>query len=57
MDIKINKNKCLCCGGCVSVCPVMALELTAKHVVWDKDKCTRCKSCVGFCPVGAITLE
>lgn len=53
MMLKINKRKCLKCGGCVSVCPANALELKS-DLMLDPKKCTKCKICVDFCPVGAL---
>ncbi len=55
--IKIDKTKCIYCGGCTSVCPVTALELMETYIEVDQKKCIKCGSCVKFCPVGAITLE
>ena len=55
--IKIDKTKCIYCGGCTSVCPVNALELMETYIEVDQTKCIKCGSCVKFCPVGAITLE
>ncbi|MCD6216158.1 MAG: ferredoxin [Candidatus Aenigmatarchaeota archaeon] len=52
----INKEKCLKCGGCVSVCPVQALKLESE-LKCDNDKCIKCKACINFCPVGALKLE
>ncbi|MCD6557576.1 MAG: 4Fe-4S binding protein [Candidatus Aenigmarchaeota archaeon] len=56
MQLIIDKNKCLSCGGCVSVCPKQALELK-KHPEWDKNSCIGCELCVRLCPVGALKLE
>ena len=53
---KIDNNKCIKCGGCVSVCPVGALELK-EEIVWDKGLCTLCKSCEKSCPVNAIKIK
>lgn len=49
-------EKCLRCGGCVSICPADALTLTERELVCSK-KCTNCGICVRFCPVGAIRIE
>ncbi|MCK4429245.1 MAG: 4Fe-4S binding protein [Candidatus Aenigmarchaeota archaeon] len=54
---KVDKDKCLRCGGCVSVCPKDALELTEQGIVRDEKKCTECGVCARFCPVGAIKVE
>ncbi|RLF61686.1 MAG: ferredoxin [Thermoplasmata archaeon] len=54
---KIDREKCLKCGACVSVCPVLALELKEKGIVNDKNKCTLCGICEKVCPVGAIKVD
>lgn len=56
MDLKINKDKCIRCFGCISVCPVQALQAAGDGPKWDKSKCIGCNGCVDFCPVGALKL-
>jgi ferredoxin len=54
---KVNKDKCLQCGGCVGVCPVGAITLIdGKGIVIDKNKCIGCGKCKLVCPVGAIEI-
>ena len=55
MAWSIDNNKCLRCGGCVSVCPTAALELRDK-VIYDEEMCTLCGICEKFCPVEAIKV-
>ncbi len=55
--MKINRDKCCYCGGCVGVCPQNALELRETILVVDDNKCNKCGICVKFCPVGALALE
>ncbi len=55
MTWNISNNKCLRCGGCLSVCPTAALELKDK-VIHDDELCTLCGICEKFCPVGAIKV-
>lgn len=55
--MKVNRSKCLYCGGCVGVCPVNALELKETMLTVDEDVCTKCGLCVKFCPVGAIRRD
>lgn len=52
---KIDNIKCLRCGGCVSVCPVGALELR-DQVTNDATLCTSCGVCEKACPVEAIKV-
>jgi len=56
MAVNINRDKCIYCGGCTSVCPVTALELKENILTIDEKKCTNCGICVRFCPVGALYL-
>jgi ferredoxin len=57
IKMKVNKSKCLYCGGCVGICPVQALELKETVLQVDEKKCTKCLLCVKFCPVGAIRRD
>ena len=52
--MKVNRSKCLYCGGCVGICPSNALELKEVILTVDEGKCTKCGICVKFCPVAAI---
>ena len=54
MSVKVDRNKCIYCGGCVSVCPVNALTLKETRIEADANKCIDCGACIKFCPVGAI---
>lgn len=55
--VKYDKEKCLYCGGCVSVCPVQALELMETEIKVINEKCINCNICVKLCPVGAMSEE
>ncbi len=57
MAWEITKERCLRCGACVSVCPVLALELRESGILNDSGKCTLCPICERVCPVGAIRVE
>ena len=53
----VDEKKCLTCGGCVGVCPAMALELNSNYgLSCDTSRCTLCGTCEKFCPVGAIKV-
>ncbi|MBI5252970.1 MAG: 4Fe-4S binding protein [Euryarchaeota archaeon] len=58
MSVKVDAVLCMSCGGCVGVCPSLALELEngIKLVPVDED-CTDCGICERFCPVGAIKVD
>ncbi len=56
--IKIDRDKCIQCGGCCAVCPFRALVLKAGTTVeWDPEKCKRCGLCIKACPANAISFE
>jgi len=56
-DIKIDREKCCYCGGCVGVCPDDALVLMDTELKVDIEKCTLCRYCLLFCPVEAIEID
>lgn len=58
-DIIIDKNQCVDCGVCTSVCITQALTLDSKSfkLKFDKDKCILCELCLDCCPVSAIKVH
>jgi len=57
MALEIDREKCMACGGCVSLCPADALELKNKELTIDHEKCVECGNCVKFCPVKALEIK
>jgi formate dehydrogenase major subunit len=67
--IKVDRNKCIACGRCVSSCQNTVtndvLEFGYRghstEIIFDDDKkmgessCVQCGECVQMCPVGALT--
>lgn len=53
--MKVNQEKCIGCGACVSMCPVSAISFddNGKAKI-DKEKCIHCGACQATCPVEAI---
>lgn len=58
-DIIVDKEKCVDCGVCVSLCITDALYIDKKSrkLVFDRDKCILCGFCQNCCPVDAIKLK
>ncbi|MEM0372738.1 MAG: 4Fe-4S binding protein [archaeon] len=57
MAVIADRNKCIYCGGCVSVCPANALTLKEVRIECDAKKCVDCGSCIKFCPAGALSKK
>jgi ferredoxin len=50
----IDKNKCVGCGVCVSVCPMGSISLKEGKAEIDMEKCIRCGKCHDVCPQDAV---
>jgi len=53
---EIDEEKCVACGICVTFCPMKALELNDKKVIFDPERCLGCGVCVYKCPQEACYL-
>ena len=58
-DIILDKEQCVNCGVCTSLCITHALSLdkSSFKLIFDKDKCILCGICLNSCPVNAIKLK
>ncbi len=58
-DIIIDKNQCVDCGICTSICITQALTLDDKNykLKFNKDKCILCELCLNCCPISAIKVH
>ena len=59
-DIKVNWDKCIQCGACVSICPTGALHVKDRktmEVGFDAGKCIACELCIRPCPPRAIEVH
>ncbi len=54
---KVNREKCVGCGDCVSHCSVQALALQQEKAVLDSKKCIGCGECILICPESAIEIQ
>lgn len=54
-SLKIDKNKCIGCGKCASICPMNNMEIKNQKAQ-ASDMCTMCYRCISNCPKKAITL-
>ena len=50
---KIDITKCVGCGGCIDLCPVIAIAMIQDVVTVDQEICTKCGICIKVCPVRA----
>lgn len=53
--LKIDKDKCIGCGKCQSLCPMKNI-LVYKRKAISGNSCTMCYRCINNCPKKAITL-
>lgn len=51
----VDHQRCCYCGGCVSACPLGALNLAETRLVVE-ESCTDCGLCLAACPVGALSF-
>jgi ferredoxin len=53
---EIKEEQCIGCGICVKACPMKALELRDKKVLFEPDRCLGCGVCVHKCKQNALYL-
>jgi Fe-S-cluster-containing hydrogenase component 2 len=51
--VTINVEKCTGCGGCIDLCPSIAISMIQDVVTVNQETCTECKICVKICPMRA----
>lgn len=54
---KVSLEKCIGCGKCEKVCPILAVSIREKRPVIDEEICLGCGVCARNCPAKAIELE
>ena len=55
--VKINSDLCVACGGCIDLCPVIAISMVNDMIVVNNDTCTECTICIKVCPMRAPYIE
>ena len=54
----VNKDLCIKCNLCISVCPFEAIVSDDEGYAYiDYEKCTKCLACEGVCPTVAIDIK
>lgn len=56
-SINLEREKCIDCGACVSLCPVGALVMKNFEVVVEDEKCILCRRCINSCPFKALSIK
>ncbi|HDR90735.1 MAG TPA: FAD-dependent oxidoreductase [candidate division Zixibacteria bacterium] len=54
--IKLSRDRCVSCGGCVPICPEDALQIDNRRLT-ILSACTECGLCIPACPHGALSLK
>jgi L-aspartate semialdehyde sulfurtransferase ferredoxin len=55
--VKKDKEKCIDCGACISLCPVEAIKIEKDWTIEINDKlCIGCGFCNNSCPTKAINV-
>ena len=57
MAIVVQKESCIGCGACISICPVGAIKLDADGKAEIDERCIACAACISECPVKSIIRE
>jgi len=51
--VTIDTSKCTGCGGCIDLCPVIAISMINDVETVDNETCTESSICVKVCTVRA----
>lgn len=58
VTLRVDEEKCIGCGMCVTVCPHEVLSLPdGKVQVVNRDACMECGACARNCPTNAVTVK
>ncbi len=53
----MDKNRCVNCGICLTLCPVGSIYAEGKQILISYDYCKGCGLCAAECPKRAISME
>jgi len=69
LNIWLEPDLCILCGGCVDICPEGCIRITpveeidsldapvpSSALIIQEDRCIRCNLCVERCPTGALSM-
>ena len=57
-QILFNRDKCVKCLSCISVCPNKLIKMdSCGNIVRDLKRCTSCMKCVNICPERALSSD
>ena len=58
VTLKLEQEKCVGCGVCLSVCPHAVWSLTnGKIEIANRDACMECGACARNCPTEALNVH
>lgn len=52
----VNRNECIGCSSCESICPVDAIHVDENGYSWADEKCISCGACCNVCPTSCIYM-
>lgn len=55
--INLDREKCIDCGACISVCPVDCLVMKNFELKVEEEKCILCEKCINTCPFKALSIK
>ena len=57
--LRFDTDKCVQCGKCADVCPVLHIDMTERGPSFPKSapQCIHCGSCIAACPSDAIAFK
>ncbi|WP_020674972.1 nitroreductase family protein [Geopsychrobacter electrodiphilus] len=59
LDFKIDREKCISCGGCAADCPALIIDMQNGYPLIHPSKerlCYRCQHCLAICPTAALSI-